>query len=240
MATEDIKQLARTLHIPSYKLSEHSHLRDGVLNTLNKVEKCLIHVDQSPHDLLQLGMSLVVDALKQLKWLRHPDEEIKLLVATYLSKFMRITTPIVIYKDDTMREVLELIVDSFHGLHYVTALTFGKRDKILDIMAWTRSFVLMLDLQCDELILQIFNYSIVEIKNRHSDKVKTNMFDILSMILDEDDDICKQLQLHLLAIWREELVVSPCAYKLAKWLIEQKIESFRGQMTEKELISLFL
>lgn len=89
---------------------------------------------------------------------------------------MRITTPVVLYKDDTMREVLQLFVDSFHGLHDFKALTFGKRAKILEIMAWTRSFVLMLDLQCDELILQMFNCFIAEIKKRHSDKVKSNMF----------------------------------------------------------------
>ncbi|GLJ34501.1 hypothetical protein SUGI_0693840 [Cryptomeria japonica] len=86
----------------------------------------------------------------------------------------------------------------------------------------------------------MFNCFIAEIRKIHLDKVKTNMLDILSMILDEDDKICRQLQLDLLAIWREELVVSPCAYKLAKGLIEQKIERFRGEMTEKELISLGL
>ncbi|GLJ11558.1 hypothetical protein SUGI_0171080 [Cryptomeria japonica] len=177
-------------------------------------------------------MSPVVDALKQHKWLRHSDEEIKLLATSYLSEIMRITTPIVLYKDETMREVLQLIVDSFHGLRDVKALTFGKRDKILDIMAWMGSFFLMLDLKCHELILQMFNCFIVEIRKHHSDKDKINMFDILSMILDEDNDICRQLQLDVLAIWREELVVSPCAYKLAKGLIEQKIERFRGQITD--------
>ncbi|GLJ14851.1 hypothetical protein SUGI_0241590 [Cryptomeria japonica] len=103
MAAEDIKQLARTLHIAGNKLSEHSQSRADVLNTLNKIEEWLTHVDQSPHDLLQLVMSLVVDALKQHKWLRHSDEDIKLLVTSCLSKIMRVTTYAVLYKDDTMR-----------------------------------------------------------------------------------------------------------------------------------------
>lgn len=58
------------------------------------------------------------------------------------------------------------------------------------------------------------------------------------MILDEDDDICKQLQSDLLAIWRKEL--APCAYEFSKGLIEQKIGRFREQMTGRELISMGL
>ncbi|GLJ36947.1 hypothetical protein SUGI_0747310 [Cryptomeria japonica] len=118
----------------------------------------------------------------------------------------------------------------------VKAPSFGKRAKILEFIARTRLFVLMLDLQCNELILQIFTYFIVG--KRHSNKVKTYMFDTLSMILDEEDDICRMLQSDLLAIWREELVVSPRAYKLAKGLIEHKVERFKGQMSKRELISL--
>ncbi|GLJ45395.1 hypothetical protein SUGI_0955770 [Cryptomeria japonica] len=63
---------------------------------------------------------------------------------------------------------------------------------------------------------------------------------ILSSIVDEDDDICKQLQLDLLAIWRKEHNISPMAYEFSKGLIEQKIERFKKQMTENELISMGL
>ncbi|GLJ06598.1 hypothetical protein SUGI_0042770 [Cryptomeria japonica] len=230
MATEDIKQLARTLNLAGSKLSEHSQSRGDILKTLNKVEECLIYVDQSPHDLLQLAMSPIVTTLKQHRLLRHPDDEIKLVVASCLSEIMRIITPQEPYDDDTMKEVLQLVVESLHGLYNVKDPTFGKRAKILDIIARTRSFVLMLDLQCNELILQMFNCVIAEIRKCHSDKVKRYMFNILSMILDEDDDICRKLKTDLLAIWREELVVSPCAYKFSKRLFEQKTERFREQM----------
>lgn len=63
---------------------------------------------------------------------------------------------------------------------------------------------LLFDFGWNDLILQLFNYFISRIRKHHSDSVKTSMFNILSLILDEDEDVCKQLQLDLLFIWRRE------------------------------------
>ncbi|GLJ14837.1 hypothetical protein SUGI_0241370 [Cryptomeria japonica] len=134
--------------------------------------------------------------------MRNQDEEIRLTVVTCISEIMRITTPKVPYNDVILMEVLQLIVESLHGLRDVRAPTFGKRAKILEIVATTRLFVLTLDLQCDKLVLQMFHCFIAEITKCHPDKVKTDMFDILSMIFDENDDVCIKLWSYLLDIWR--------------------------------------
>lgn len=60
---------------------------------------------------------------------------------------------------------------------------------------------------------------------------------IMSLILDEDDNICKQLHSDLLAIWTKEHKISPIAYELSKGLIKLKIENFNKHMTENELNS---
>ncbi|GLJ07342.1 hypothetical protein SUGI_0064820 [Cryptomeria japonica] len=185
-------------------------------------------------------MSLLVHALVKPELMRHPDEEIRLVVVTCISEIMRCTTPKFLYNDDILKEVLQLIVESLHGLQDVKASTFGKRPRILEIVARTRSFVIMLDLKCDKLILQMFNCFIVEIRKRHPDKVKSNMFNILSMILDENDDVCMQLRSDLLDIWRRELHVSAATYDLSRSLVELKIDKFREQFTTEELITLGL
>lgn len=66
------------------------------------------------------------------------------------------------------------------------------------------------------------------------------MLTIMPLILDENDDIYRQLRLDLLAIWRMEQNVSPIAYEFSRSLVEQKIEKFREQLTEEELNSLKL
>ncbi|GLJ36777.1 hypothetical protein SUGI_0741380 [Cryptomeria japonica] len=231
MATEDTKQLARSLYLAGSKLNEHFQSKNEVLNTLKRAEECLILVEQSPHDWIQLAMSPIGTTLKQHWWLRHPNDEIRLVVTSCLSEIMRIITPLVTYEDDdTMKEVLQLIVESLHGLQDDKSPAFNSSAKILDIVPGTRSFILMLD-------LQMFHCFIAEIRKRHPNKVKTNMFDILSMILDENDTVCKQLRSELLDIWRSELHVSAAAYDFSRSLVELKIEKFREQLTTEELIS---
>ncbi|GLJ10467.1 hypothetical protein SUGI_0128760 [Cryptomeria japonica] len=105
MAIEDRKQLARSLSEVGSKLSNQCQSRDDVLNTLKKVEECLILVGKSPCEVIQIALTPIVASLNQDKWLRHPNDEIKLVVTSCLSEIMMIITPLVPYDDDTMKEV---------------------------------------------------------------------------------------------------------------------------------------
>ncbi|GLJ54571.1 hypothetical protein SUGI_1172100 [Cryptomeria japonica] len=174
----------------------------------------------------------------QHKFMEHPYEEVRLAVASCHSEIIRITAPVALYNDDMLKKVLLLIVESLKGLHDVKTPTFGKRAKILEIMARTRSFILMLDFQCDKLILQMFHCFIVVIRKCHLDKVRSDMFDILSMILDQNDEVCKQLWSDLLGNWRRKLHVSTVAYNLTSCLVERKIEKFNEVLTKEEIRSL--
>lgn len=62
--------------------------------------------------------------------MEHPYEEVRLAVASCHSEIIRITAPIAPYNDDILKKVLQLIVESLHGLHDVKAPIFGKRAKI--------------------------------------------------------------------------------------------------------------
>lgn len=70
--------------------------------------------------------------------------------------------------------------------------------------------------------------------------MKTCIKTILSLILDEDNDICKQLQSELLAIWRGEIKYSPVACELSAELIKLQAEKFKNLLTENEQVSLGL
>jgi hypothetical protein len=52
--------------------------------------------------------------------------------------------------------VLRLIVSSFENLHDMTSRWYETRVTILEIVAKVRLCVLMLDLECDALILEMF------------------------------------------------------------------------------------
>ncbi|GLJ36131.1 hypothetical protein SUGI_0724820 [Cryptomeria japonica] len=62
-------------------------------------------------------------ALVHHRLLEHPYEEFRLAMATCFSEIIRITTPVAPYNDNILKRVLQLIVESLHGLHDVKAPT---------------------------------------------------------------------------------------------------------------------
>lgn len=55
-----------------------------------------------------------------------------------------------------MQEIFQLIVTNFKGLDDVNSPSFSRRVNILETVAKVRSCVVMLDLECDDLILEMF------------------------------------------------------------------------------------
>lgn len=55
-----------------------------------------------------------------------------------------------------LQEIFALIVSSFKGLDDVNNPSFPRRVNILETVAKVRSCVVMLDLECDDLILEMF------------------------------------------------------------------------------------
>jgi len=60
-------------------------------------------------------------------FLEEPCEGFKLLVASFLSNIMRLTSPIAPYNDDVMSRFFRLIVDTFQDLENSAGSTFGKK-----------------------------------------------------------------------------------------------------------------
>ena len=97
---------------------------------------------------------------KKLIWALKPAMltliQPKFLEEPCLSNILRLTSPIAPYNDDVMRRIMRLIVEIFHDLDNSAGSTFGKKLKILEFMAMIRTYEVMFDLECDDLILQMF------------------------------------------------------------------------------------
>lgn len=57
-----------------------------------------------------------------------------------------------------------MIVAAFEGLDDMSCRSFQKRVSILETVAKVRSCVVMLDLECDDLILQMFHHFLKTIR----------------------------------------------------------------------------
>lgn len=77
----------------------------------------------------------------------------------------------------------------------------------------------MLNLECDDLIFQVFQNFYTRITSSHLGRVTTNMQKIMSFFLEGDANICKILISKILTIWRKELMVSLVSYDLVEKLV---------------------
>jgi len=71
--------------------------------------------------------------------------------------FMKdISKSIECYQCNFLQDVFQLIVSAFENLHDKLSQSYAKRISILETVARVRSCVVMLDLECDALILEMF------------------------------------------------------------------------------------
>ncbi|CAL0305735.1 unnamed protein product [Lupinus luteus] len=194
---------------------------EDLLSLLDQVDTLLSRVEQSPSISMQNAFSPSLKALISDKLLRHSDADVKVAVASCISELTRITAPEAPYGDDQMKEVFQLIVSSFENLYDKTSRSYAKRTTILETVAKVRSCVVMLDLECDALISKMFQHFLKEIREHHPENVFTSMEIIMTLVLEESEDISLELLSPLLdSVKKGNEEVFPIAQKLGERVLE--------------------
>ncbi|XP_024361716.1 sister chromatid cohesion protein PDS5 homolog A isoform X1 [Physcomitrium patens] len=166
-----------------------SQTKDALVKLLVQSSALLAELDQSPPQSTHNAMKGCSEALVSPALLRHKDNEVGLLVAICLSEIMRIVAPDAPYSDETLKEIFQLIVTNFKGLDDVNSSSFARRVNILETVAKVRSCVVMLDLECDDLILEMFEIFFDTASVDHPQNVFVAMRNILSLVLEESEKI---------------------------------------------------
>lgn len=228
----DENELAHKLFEAGKRLEHPPQSKDDLVQALEKVEDYLSMVEQSPSEIMQDAVLPSMSALVKPELLRHQDKDVRLIVVTCISEITRITAPEAPYNDDLMREIFQLIVGSFQGLDQMSSPTFGRRVTILETVAKVRSCVVMLDLECDDLILEMFQHFLASASENHTENVSASMQTIMTLVLDESEDISQQLLSVLLASLRiEKREASPAAHALAVNVVKRCAEKLRPYLT---------
>ncbi|CAL5440027.1 unnamed protein product [Camellia sinensis] len=208
---------------------------DELLPLLDQIENFLSRVEQSPLKSMQTALSPFMKALVADKLLRHPDVDVKVAVASCISEITRITAPDAPYDDDQMKDVFQLIVSSFENLSDKSSRSYNKRTLILETVAKVRSCVVMLDLECDGLIVKMFHHFLKAIRDYHPENMFSSVVTIMSLELEESEDISFELISPILASLKKdnqevlpiarklgERVFENCAIKVKPYLIQAK------------------
>ncbi|KAG8656170.1 hypothetical protein MANES_04G103300v8 [Manihot esculenta] len=198
---------------------------DELLNLLDKLECLLINVEQAPSRSMQDALLSPMKALISNALLRNSDTDVKVSVVSCISEITRITAPDAPYSDDHMKEIFQLTIAAFEKLSHVSSRCYTKAVSILDTVARVRSCLVMLDLELDELITKMFQHFLKIIRSNHPHAVFLAMETVMTLIIDESEDVSVDLLTPLLAsITKEsqlgEKVIANCAAKLNPCLKE--------------------
>ncbi|KAL3693856.1 hypothetical protein R1sor_007507 [Riccia sorocarpa] len=95
---------------------------------------------------------------------------------------------------------------------------------IIETVAKVRSCVVMLDLECDDLILEMFHVFFNTASEEHPQNVFAAMRNILALVLEESEAVSQPLLEAVLAnLLKDNKSVSPAAHKLAIAVVERYV-----------------
>ncbi|KAI4298831.1 hypothetical protein L6164_032348 [Bauhinia variegata] len=204
------------------KLETLPSSKDALFKLLKQAAACLAELDQSPSASTKESMKPFLNAIVKPELLKHQDKDVKLLVATCVCEITRITAPEPPYGDDVLKDIFQLIVGTFSGLSDTSGPSFGRRVVILETLAKYRSCVVMLDLECDDLVNEMFSTFLAVARDDHPESVLSSMQTIMVVLLEESEDAREDLLSILLsALGREKNDVTVAAKRLAMNVIQQ-------------------
>ncbi|KAJ1700076.1 hypothetical protein LUZ63_008588 [Rhynchospora breviuscula] len=227
------KNLEKQIEETGGKLESPPTSTDELLSLLDEAEALLTRVDQSPCPSMTSALEPMMAALAAKGMLSHSDIDVRVAVAACISEITRITAPDAPYGDDLMKDLFKRIVESFERLDDLTGRSFSKRVSILETVAKVRSCVVMLDLECDDLILEMFQHFLKTISLKHQDNIFSSMETIMSLVIEESEDISKDLVLCLLqSVRKDRMERLSVSYKLGEKVIRNCADKLKPLVME--------
>ena len=146
--------------------------------------------------------------------------DVKVSVVSCIIEITRIAALDVPYKDEQMKEIFQLIVAGFDNMPHVSNHSYKKVVSILDTIAKVNLCLVMLDLECDALVVEMFQSFLKIIRSNYPPAVLSAMETIMNLVIDESEDISLDLFSSLFAsVRKENQNVSPMSWKLKEQII---------------------
>ncbi|KAL0441712.1 UNVERIFIED_CONTAM: hypothetical protein Sradi_0110100 [Sesamum radiatum] len=172
---------------------------DELLILLGEVEILLAKVWQKPPRSLCRALLPAMKALITDEILHHGDVNIQVAVASCFNELTRITAPDPPYEDDEMKVFFRLFMIAFKHLPCESGRNYSRAQKILETTARVRSSLMLLDIDSDGLIVEMFQLFLNNIRSNHPFLVFKYMEMIMTLVIEESDEISFELLRPLLA-----------------------------------------
>ncbi|KAM0933856.1 putative sister chromatid cohesion protein Pds5 [Dioscorea sansibarensis] len=207
---------------------------DDLIDLLDEADKLLAKVDQLPSDSMALALYPIMKALIGKELLGHTEADVRMRVGSCFSEITRITAPTNPYKDDLMKEIFRIIVDGIGGLDDTSSQLYSKRVYMLLVLAKYKSCLIMLDLECHELILEMFCHFLKTISSNPVKNIFSAMETVMTLIIEDSEIISPGLLDHLLAcVKKDNKDLSSEASKLGKRIIANCAKRLKPHLVQK-------
>uniref|UniRef100_A0A0D9X784 Uncharacterized protein n=1 Tax=Leersia perrieri TaxID=77586 RepID=A0A0D9X784_9ORYZ len=209
---------------------------EELLSLLKEAETWLRRVDQLPTESMRKALHPTMSALAPKELLDHRDPDVRLTVTSCLVEITRITAPDPPYDDDVMQHIFTRVVEAFEKLDDVESPFYATRVMILENVAAVRMCVLMLDVDCDDLIRDMFHHFFRTVSNTHQQNVVTSMEAVMTFVINESDDVQQDMPSYLLQdltsyllknVKMEKKETLPASFRLAEKVIGMCHEKLR-------------
>ncbi|XP_059435125.1 sister chromatid cohesion protein PDS5 homolog B isoform X2 [Corylus avellana] len=211
--------------------------KDSILKSLKQVANALSEIEQpSSHEAakkleatkkLEVAIKPLSKAIVQ-SLLQHKDKEVRLLVAICISEIFRVMAPEPPFEDKYLRDIFKLIVGTFSELADTASPFFSRRVKILETVAQCKCCVIMLDIDCNDLVLEMFNIFFSVVRENHQQSLINHIMSIMTHILNEETSQTV-LDMIMRNLVKEGKGVPSASYKLAVSIIQncaEKLEPY--------------
>ncbi|KAL1533196.1 hypothetical protein AAHA92_33115 [Salvia divinorum] len=204
------------------KLLRRPSSTDDLLLLLDEAETLLAKVWQQPprstcKALLQTMKALITDEV-----LHNDDLNVQIAVASCCNELTRITAPEFPYEDDIMREIFQLFMIAFEQLSCESGRNYYRALHIVETVAKVRSSLILLDVDTDGLVVEMFRLFLNKIGSKNSSDVFKHMEMIMTMVIEESDGISFNLLRPLLAsVKMKNRDISPISWELGNKVFEK-------------------
>ncbi|RLN05424.1 hypothetical protein C2845_PM13G14560 [Panicum miliaceum] len=157
--------------------------KDALVKLLKQAENALSELSQSSS--LQDALHALSKSLVQTTLLNHKDKDVKLLVAVCFVEVMRILAPDPPFSDEILKEIFSLFISIFADLTETSSPYLTRRMKILENVAALRCSMIMLNIGCEDLILDMVKIFFTSVRQGLQQSVCQAMLSIMMQILNE-------------------------------------------------------
>ncbi|KAK6147871.1 hypothetical protein DH2020_018783 [Rehmannia glutinosa] len=204
---------------------------DELLILFEKAESLLAKVWQRPPVSTCFSLLPAMKALITNEILCHDDVNVQVAVASCFNELTRITCPDPPYDDDVMKVFFRLFMTAFRQLSCESGQNYTRALQIIETMAKVRSFLMLLDIDTDGLIVEMFQLFLNNIN--HPSDVFKYMEMIMTLVIEESDEISFELLKPLLtSVKMENKNTSPTSWELGKKVFENCATKLRSYLRE--------